>query len=153
MGIEKIVGAVLWAVSIMGASLQGASLRDTVASQPGFEYFYNLEYEQALAIFTEHASGDPSSADNYNHIAQTILYREMYRAGMLSSDFIGGTKFVHQPKLPLSDEDKKQFQEALAHAITLSQERLAANPNDTAALASIGRSYGRRGHYCVVVHQ
>src|SRR5260370_22442838 len=75
----------------------------------------------------------------------------MCRGGMLSSDFIGGKKFVHQPKLPLSDEDKKQFQEALAHAITLSQERLAANPNDTAALYSIGVSYGLRGNYSFVV--
>ena len=151
MGIEKIVVTVLGAAAFMTPSLQGASLRDTVASQPGFEYFYNLEYDQALTVFTEQASRDPSSADNYNHIAQTILYREMYRAGMLSSDFIGGTKFIHQPKLPLSAEDKKQFQEALAHAITLSQERLAANPSDTAALYSIGVSYGLRGNYSFVV--
>src|SRR5260370_16190709 len=132
MGIEKIVGAVLWTAAIIGASLQGASLRDTVASQPGFEYFYNLEYDQALAIFTEQASRDPSSADNYNHVAQTILYREMYRAGMLSSDFIGGTKFVNQPKLPFSGEDMEPFHDTLLKPMLLGQKRLVGTPNDTA---------------------
>jgi len=127
------------------------SLHETVNSQPGFEHFYNLEYDEALAIFSEEAAKNPSSPDVYNHIAQTVLYKEMYRAGMLSSEFIGGTKFVHQPKLPLTEEQQKQFHDALNHALSLCQERLAANPNDTAALYSMGVSYGLQANYSFVV--
>ena len=75
----------------------------------------------------------------------------MYRAGLLSSDFIGGTQFVHQPKLGLSPEQQKQFSEALVHAMSLSQERLAADANDPGALYSIGVSYGLRANYSFVV--
>jgi tetratricopeptide (TPR) repeat protein len=146
MGLKKTVAIVLFALPAIAGSL-----RETVAAQPGFEYFYNLEYDQALTVFSDQAVRDPSSPDNYNHIAQTILYKEMYRAGMLSSDFIGGTKFVHQPKLPLSEEDQKRFFDALNHAISLSQECLAASPDDTAALYSIGVSYGLRANYSFVV--
>jgi hypothetical protein len=146
MGFKETVAIVLFALPAIAGSL-----RETVAAQPGFEYFYNLEYDQALTVFSDQAVRDPSSPDNYNHIAQTILYKEMYRAGMLSSDFIGGTKFVHQPKLPLSEEDQKRFFDALNHAISLSQERLAASPDDTAALYSIGVSYGLRANYSFVV--
>lgn len=130
-----------------------ASLHETLAAQPGFEQFYNLQYDDALAIFIAQAERTPSSPDVYNHIAQTILYREMYRAGMLSSDFFIGTKFVHQPKLPLSEKDQEQFHDALNHAISLCEERLGANPDDTGALYAMGVSYGLRGNYAFIVRK
>ena len=104
-----------------------------------------------MTSFSAQAVRNPSSADVYNHIAQTVLWKEMYRAGMLSSEFIGGTQFVHQPKLVLREEQQKQFHDALVRAMGLSQERLAANPNDTGALYSIGVSYGLRANYSFVV--
>ena len=146
MGFEKTVAFVLCVLPSMAGSLH-----ETVAKQPGFEYFYNLEYDKALAAFKQQAEQEPTSPDGYNHIAQTILYREMYRAGMLSSDFIGGTKFVHQPKLVLTEEQETQFHEALNHAMSLAQERIASDPNDTRALYSVGVSYGLRGNYLFVV--
>src|SRR5277367_68113 len=85
------------------------SLRETVAARPGFEHFYNLEYDEAYVAFSEQARQNPSSPDAYNHIAQTVLYKEMYHAGMLTSDFIGGTKFIHEPKLKLTVEEDKEF--------------------------------------------
>ena len=148
MGIRKIVGFVLFQ-----AAAFGGSLHETVAAQPGFEYFYNLQYDDALAVFTAESERHPASADVYNHIAQTVLWKEMHRAGMLSSEFIGGTQFVHHPKLVLSEEEDKQFHDALDRAMSLSQERLAANPNDTGALYSIGVSYGLRANYAFVVRK
>jgi len=71
----------------------------------------------------------------------------MYRSGLLSSDFIGGTKFAHNPKMPFSAEDDKGFHDALNRAMSLSQERIAADPNDTGALYSLGVSYGLRANY------
>jgi tetratricopeptide (TPR) repeat protein len=147
MGVEKALGVLLLAFQ----AVPGASLRQTIASQPGFEYFYNLQYDEALTEFTAQTAKDPNSPDAYNHIAQTVLYREMYRAGMLSSDFIGGTKFVHQPKLPFTEEQDKQFHDALNRAMSLCQDRIAADPNDTGALYSLGVSYGLRGNYLFVV--
>jgi tetratricopeptide (TPR) repeat protein len=127
------------------------SLHETVAAQPGFAHFYNLEYDEALAAFRAEAARTPSDANAYNHIAQTILYREMYRAGMLSSDFFIGTKFVHQPKLPLSAADDQELHDALNRAMGLSEERLAANPDDTEALYAKGVSCGLRGNYLFIV--
>ncbi len=146
MGFEKAFGMIVLALPLTFA----ASLHETMAAQPGFAHFYNLEYDEALAIFTEEVARTPSSPDAYNHIAQTILYREMYRAGMLSSDFFAGTKFVHQPKLPFSEADEKQFHDSLNRAISLCETKLAANPDDTSALYAIGVSYGLRGNYLFI---
>jgi hypothetical protein len=52
----------------------------------GFDHFYNLEYDQALAVFQQAASRDPNSPDVHNHIAETILFREMLRDGSLESE-------------------------------------------------------------------
>jgi tetratricopeptide (TPR) repeat protein len=150
MGFET-VGMIALALPALTASLQAASLHQTIAAQPGFAHFYNLEYDQALAVFTAEAERIPTSPDAYNHIAQTILYREMYRAGMLSSDFFVGTKFVHQPKLPMSEADENQLRDSLNRSIGLCQERLAANPDDTGALYALGVSYGLRGNYLFIV--
>jgi tetratricopeptide (TPR) repeat protein len=146
MGLSKIVGIVLFQAAVFGGSLH-----ETMAGQPGFELFYNLQYDAALAVFSAQAEHTPTSPDVYNHIAQTVLWKEMYRAGMLSSEFIGGTQFVHQPKLVLSEEQQKQFHDALNHAMSLSQERLAEHPNDTGALYSMGVSYGLRANYSFAV--
>jgi len=128
-----------------------ASLHETMAGQTGFAHFYNLEYDEALADFSAQATRTPTVPDNYNHVAQTILYREMYRAGMLSSDFFVGTKFVHQPKLPMSEADDQLFRDSLNHAIGLCEERIAAKPDDTEALYAMGVSYGLRGNYLFIV--
>jgi tetratricopeptide (TPR) repeat protein len=146
MGFSKIIGTALLAPVVWAGSLH-----ETVTAQPGFEHFYNLEYDEAMAEFSEMARQNPSSADAYNHVAQTVLYKEMYRAGMLSSEFIGGTRFVHQPKLELSEDEQQQFHDAMNHALSLSQEKLAANPNDAGALYSIGVTYGLRANYAFVV--
>ena len=146
MGFEKIGGIIL-----LQAAAWAGSLHETVVAQPGFEHFYNLEYDDALVAFSAQAERNPSSPDVYNHIAQTILWKQMYRAGMLSSEFIGGTRFVHQPKLVLTVEQQAQFHETLAHAMSLSQEKLEADPNDTGAFYSIGVSYGLRANYSFVV--
>ena len=60
-----------------------------VLDNPAFEHFYNLEYDQALAGFVTAAVQHPESATIHNHIAQTILYREMFRQGMLQTEMLG----------------------------------------------------------------
>jgi tetratricopeptide (TPR) repeat protein len=147
MGFEKTLALMALALPLSFA----ASLHETMAGQPGFTHFYNLEYDEALAEFSTLATRTPTVPDNYNHVAQTILYREMYRAGMLSSDFFVGTKFVHQPKLPMSEADEQQFRDSLNHAISLCEEKLAAKPDDTEALYAMGVSYGLRGNFLFIV--
>src|ERR1700722_4672729 len=147
MGFEKTLAMVALALPFSFA----ASLHETMEGQPGFAHFYNLEYDEALAEFSALATRTPTVPGNYNHIAQTILYREMYRGGMLSSDFFVGTKFVHQPKLPMGEGEEQHFRDSLNHSIGLCEETLAAEPDDTEALYAMGVSYGLRGNFLFIV--
>ena len=66
----------------------------------GFDHFYNLEYDQAIADFQEAIAHDPTSPDLHNHLAQTLVFREMYRDGALESELVSGNNsFLRRPKL------------------------------------------------------
>jgi predicted Zn-dependent protease len=130
-----------------------AAAQDALADQ-GFDHFYNLEYDQALAAFRADAAQHPDSADAYNHIAQTVLYREMFRSGALESQLVtGNNPFLRREKMNPSAEDEKAFNDAIARAMELAQARLATHPDDAHALYSLGVSYGLRANYKFLVRK
>lgn len=142
---------ILFPLAASGADT--SRLNDPLAER-GFQHFYNLEYDQALAAFTEQADKDPASPDAQNHIAQTILFREMFRAGKLDTDLITSNNgFLKTSKVKLSAEDDQQFSTALNRAMALAQERFAKDPNDTGAIYALGVSHGLRGNYDFIVRK
>lgn len=144
----RVVFAMLAAAFAMRGDVQPL---DPLAD-PSFQHFYNLEYDEALASFRAEAARDPSSADTWNHIAQTILFRQMYRAGSLETDLIGAANsFLRRPKMYLSPGDQQEFSQAVDRAINLSSSTLKQNPNDLTALYSAGVSYGIRANYNFLV--
>jgi tetratricopeptide (TPR) repeat protein len=133
------------------------ALAAPLACQPapvnqGFEYFYNLEYDQAAAIFERSIALSPGNADLHNHLAETIVFREMFRDGALESEMVSGANsFLRRPKLNPSAETEKEFMDEVGKAMALCQARLKQNPDDTAALYALGISYGLRSNYNWVV--
>src|SRR5262245_60556465 len=97
----------LLAILVLGLS---ANAQDGLTGS-GFDHFYNLEYDEALSDFTAEAAKNPGDARAWNHLAQTILFRAMFRAGSLESDLIRADSFLRRPKLALSAADEKQFSE------------------------------------------
>src|SRR5580692_6920433 len=85
-----------------------ALFAQNVLDDPSFDHFYNLEYDQALAGFLAAAEKSPDSADAYDHIAQTILYRAMFRAGMLQSDMLTTPSSFVKTKMEMSAEDQRE---------------------------------------------
>jgi tetratricopeptide (TPR) repeat protein len=118
----------------------------------GFDHFYNLEYDQAIADFETAIARNPNSPDLHNHLAQTIVFREMYRDGALESELVSGANsFLRRPRMNPAPETEKRFLDEIGKAMALSEARLAKNPNDTGALYALGISYGVRSDYNWVV--
>jgi tetratricopeptide (TPR) repeat protein len=121
---------------------------------PGWEHFYNLDYDGALVIFEQQAEREPENPNLFNHIAQTVLYREMYRAGALESELVSGSNpFLRRERLAASESAQRQFDGALAKAMTLAQSTLAKSPNNIPALYALGVSHGLRGNYNFLVRK
>ena len=130
-----------------------AAAQDPLAT-PGFEHFYNLEYPEALAAFRAEAVQNPSSPDIHNHIAQTILYREMLRSGALESELVTGSNpFLRRAGLSPSKADEQEFQDSINRALALAEARLKINPSDTQALYAQGVSYGLQANYRFLVQK
>jgi tetratricopeptide (TPR) repeat protein len=125
--------------------------QDALVKQ-GYDHFYNLEYEQAIADFEKAIAQNPSEPDLHNHLAHAIVFQEMFRNGALESELVSGTNsFLRRPKLNPAPETEKRFLDELAKAMSLADARLRKNANDTAAMYSLGISYGLRSNYYWVV--
>jgi len=117
-----------------------------------YDCFYNLDFDEAIQTFQRAIALDPKSPDLHNHLAQTLVFREMQRNGALESELVSGNNsFLRRPKLNPTPETEKWFLNEVATAMSLADARLAANPNDAAALYAKGISYGLRSNYYWVV--
>ena len=120
----------------------------------GLNDFYNVDYDQALAEFEKAEQQDPQAIGPHNHIAQTVLFREMYRNGALETELISGNNpFLRRQKLNPSPALEKRFSDEVQKAIDLANARLARNPNDTGALYGRGAAYGLRANYNFLVRK
>lgn len=134
-----------------------ALLPAVLAGQPaavedGYSHFYNLEYDQAIASFEKAITQNPNVPDYHNHLAQSLIFREMFRDGALESELVSGNNsFLRRPKLNPSPEVEKRILDEIAKSMSLCEARLKVNANDTAAMYALGISYGLRSNYYWVV--
>lgn len=121
---------------------------------PGFDHFYSLEYEPAIAIFEKEVAARPNDPAGYNHLAQAILYREMDRAGALESELVtGNNPFFHRGKIVASEAEQSRFDKAIATAIALCEARLRANPKDIDAIYLLSVAHGLQANYNFLIRK
>jgi len=144
----KLMGKLILFLVTLAAPLAGqGGLVDE-----GFNHFYNLEYDEAIGCFEKAIALDPTSPDLHNHLAQTLVFREMFRDGALESELVSGTNsFLRRPKLNPTPETEKRFLDEVSEALSLAGARLQTNPNDTAAMYAMGIAYGLRSNHFWVV--
>lgn len=146
----------MFSIAILAVLLAAPAWADPIAER-AFDHFYNLEYDDALAGFRQEIAENPQDAAAYNHLAQTILYRALYRSGQLEESLIAGEdpllSVIRQPKLALSAADDGEFTGAIQRAMLLSRQRLEDNPNDTHAMYVLGAAHGLRANYKFLVRK
>jgi tetratricopeptide (TPR) repeat protein len=122
--------------------------------ESGYAHFYNLEYDEALADFVAAAKQQPENPDYHNHVAEVLVFREMYRDGALESELVSGNNsFLRRPKLNPSPEVRQQFLAEVQKAMDLCQARLRRDPRDAGAMYTLGISYGLRANYFFLVEK
>ncbi len=138
-------------LALATVSVLALSAQDTPVGK-GFAHFYNLEYDQAIEEFDRAIAQNPKSPDPHNHVAQTLLFREMYHNGALESELVSGNNpFLRRQNLNVSPAVSQRFDREIENAMRLSQAQLDKNPKDTHALYSLGVAYGLRANYNFLV--
>jgi tetratricopeptide (TPR) repeat protein len=124
-------------------------------SQPvteGFDHFYNLEYPEAIADFEKAIAQDPADPQLHDHLAQALVFQEMFRNGALESEMVSGNNsFLRRPKMNPEPATERRFLDEISKAMQLAQARLAKNSNDAAAVYAECVAYGLRSNYYWVV--
>lgn len=122
--------------------------------QSGYDHFYNLEYPQAIADFRKALEAAPNDPARHNHLAQAVLFQLMFRAGALETEMVtGGNPFIRRPKMEPTPEEEQVFTQAIHESLRLTNEALARNQNDAAALYAQGVALGFRGTYNYLVRK
>lgn len=112
------------------------------------EAFYNLDFDEALALYEKASAASPNDAALHNHVAHTLLYRELFRNGALESEMVtGNNSFIRRAKFEVPPEVDRRFSAEVEKAISLSQSAVSKNPKDTEALHALAVSYALRANF------
>jgi len=109
----------------------------------GFDLLYEQRFVEAREVFASWESRNPKQPIGPVAVAASYLFEELYRQGVLSSDFfLDEKKFLHGIEGKPDSKRMSHFREALARAQQLALERQRASPNDGEALFALTLSAG-----------
>jgi tetratricopeptide (TPR) repeat protein len=122
--------------------------------EKGWDYFYNLEYAEAIQVFEKALSESPDDPELYNCLAEAILYRELYRLGALESELLTGNNyFIRTEKIRPDPAEDARFLAVLDRGMRLAQSRLRSDAADQRALYALGAAFGLRTSYDLMVQK
>lgn len=134
-----------WALIVESASRQQDPIAAPASRQledKGFEHFYSLEYDQAIATFQKLRDAEPNNSNWQNHLASAYIYKQLHLAGVLQGDmFTSSNKFFRTKKIQVDPALEKTFWEANGAAIRICEQRLKRNRKDEDALYACGVAY------------
>ncbi len=139
-------------LALLAGVFFGCAAADDTPTARALEHFYNLDYDEALSGFSAIVRDHPLSPDAHNHVAMTVLYHTMLRAGALESEMVtGNNAFLRRPKVEPTPSERRTFDSEVAKAMSLAEAQLARNPRDARALYALGVSHGLRSTYELLI--
>src|SRR6266478_940133 len=109
----------------------------------GFHSLYTQNFSEAREKFDRWESQHPEEPFGQIAIAASYLFEELYRQGVLSSDFfLNEKRFLHGIEGKPDAARMKSFQDAVDRARKLAKERLAKNARDPEALFALTLAAG-----------
>ncbi len=108
-------------------------------------YFYNLDYDRALAIFETVEQAHPQSAMAMDYVLMVLIFRELYHQDLLDTTYYAHDSFLSSKRtVTVPEETRRQIESTTDAALALCDQQIHANPNDTNAL--FARGYARGMH-------
>ncbi|HEY4816173.1 MAG TPA: hypothetical protein VIH67_02000 [Candidatus Acidoferrum sp.] len=109
----------------------------------GFQQLYEQKFQQARETFNDWHSNHPEEPFGEVAVAASFLFEELYRQGVLTSDFfLNEKKFLHGIDGKPDPVRMNNFRDALTRARILARQRLKTNPQDPEALFALTLAAG-----------
>ena len=149
-GVVPVFCGVL--IAFLAAPAQGNPASEALRAKAA-NHTYNLEHEQALALFRQAVAADPEDAGAHRGVASAMWLSITFRRGnMTVDDYLGRANKPSAAKLPPpSPEYIAGFRESIERAIAIARKRIALNPKDADAHYQLGAAVGLRASYTATV--
>ena len=118
-----------------------------------FNHFYNLDYDRAVQEFDQVLGRHPDDPFAVNHLLTAVLFRELYRMGVLDTGEYANDSFIAAAHRPADPKIKQQIKDLVARALQLEEKRLSTNPNDVDALYARGVTRAQFSTYTALVER
>jgi tetratricopeptide (TPR) repeat protein len=122
-------------------------------TRQGFEDFYNMDYDAAIALFQQERERYPDDPFVVNHLLAAVLAKELNREGQLDATLYMGNKFLQLKAPPVDPQVKTQIDQLSQRALSLANQELAKNPKDMDALFARAVARGLSTVYSAVVEK
>lgn len=132
---------------VAASSPQSAELR-----RAGFELAYNLDHDEARAMFRRAVEADPGDSAAWRAMAAAAWLDLLFTQGALTADeFLSSLPEANTAmKAPPADK-AAAFRTNIDKAIELAEARLRSHPNDPDAHFNVGAARGMLAAYTVTV--
>lgn len=105
----------------------------------GYNHFYILDYDGAIARFEEVIKAHPQDPIAYAYELQAMIFRELYHQDLLDTTYYAHDNFLtNQRKVEIPPANRQRIEYLANQTITLADQRLKANPQDKNALFARG---------------
>jgi hypothetical protein len=109
----------------------------------GFHQLYEQKFQPARETFNDWHSNHPEEPLGEVALGASFLFEEMYRQGVLTSDFfLNEKRFLHGIDGKPDSGRMKNFRDALSRARILAKQRLKTNSKDPEALFALTLAAG-----------
>jgi hypothetical protein len=119
----------------------------------GFARYYHLDYDGALRDFEAVLVKHPDDPFAVNHVLETLLFRELYRAGILETGMFSTNAFLRKRKVNLAEPTKQRLEGLGKRSLELCEARIRANSKDADAHYARGVAKGIRSTYTALVER
>jgi tetratricopeptide (TPR) repeat protein len=118
-----------------------------------FDHFYNLDYDRAVQDFDQVLHRHPDDPFAVNHVLTAVLFRELYRMGVLDTGEYANDSFVGAQHQPPDPRVQQQIKDLVQKALKLEQDRLDTHPNDVEALYARGVTRAQFSTYTALIER
>jgi hypothetical protein len=116
-----------------------------------FDHFYNLDYDRAVQDFDQVLRRHPDDPFAVNHLLTAVMFRELYRMGVLDTGEYANDSFVGARHHTPDPKTQQQIKDLVQKALKLEEDHINSKPNDVDTLYARGVTRAQFSTYTALV--
>ena len=139
-----------------GIRVQAAQHTDPLNLDPavreGYQRFYNLDYDGAIARFETVLKAHPQDPMAYGYLQMAIIFRELYHQDLLDTTYYAHDSFLTSKRsVPVPQATRDRIESLTDTGTHLADDRIHANPDDKDAFFARGYIRGMHAAFITLV--